>query len=51
MFNKKKTVTLADLLPENENMRYFIGAFGFLCAVGAVIEISSRCTAAVIEAM
>lgn len=51
MFNKKKTVTLDDLLPKNENMRYFIGAVGFLCAMGAVIEIASRTTAAAIEAL
>lgn len=51
MFNKKKTVTLDDLLPKNESLRYFIGAFGFICAMGAVIEIASRTTSAAIEAL
>lgn len=51
MFNKKKTVTLDDLLPKNESMRYFIGVFGFLCAMGAVMEIASRTTSAAIEAL
>lgn len=51
MFNKKKTVTLDDLLPKNESMRYFIGALGFICAMGAVIEIASRTTSAAIEAL
>lgn len=49
--NGKKSVTLDDLLPQSEGMRYFIGALATICTITAVMEIANRVTAATIKAL